>query len=68
MTKQESQRLNRMCSTLQSLGFTQSEAESLRRISMTLHRWHELACGDSNKYCSWSIERDPDTEKPWMVS
>lgn len=34
-----------------------SDAESLRRISMTLHRWHELECGDSNDYASWCIVR-----------
>lgn len=28
------------------LGFTADEAEQLRRISRTLHRWHELECGD----------------------
>jgi hypothetical protein len=24
---------------------------------MTLHRWHELECGDSNDYASWTITR-----------
>lgn len=24
---------------------------------MTLHRWHELECGDSNDYASWTIAR-----------
>jgi len=33
------------------------DAESLSRISMTLHRWHELECGDSNSYGSWAIVR-----------
>lgn len=33
------------------------DAESLRRISMTLHRWHELECGDSNDHASWTIAR-----------
>jgi len=27
-------------------GFTNQDAEDLRRISMTLHRWAELECGD----------------------
>jgi hypothetical protein len=31
--------------TLMALGFTRDEAEQLRRISLTLHRWHELECG-----------------------
>ncbi|MFA5897669.1 MAG: hypothetical protein WC829_01020 [Hyphomicrobium sp.] len=45
------------------------DAESLRRISMTLHRWHELECGDSNDYASWAIERDGDEpdSKPYIV-
>ena len=38
-------------------GTASHDAESLRRISMTLHRWHELECGDSNAYASWSIAR-----------
>lgn len=33
------------------------DAESLRRISMTLHRWHELECGDGNDHGSWVIVR-----------
>lgn len=37
-----------------------ADAESLRRISMTLHRWHELECGDGNGH----IERDEKTGVP----
>src|SRR5258706_2362538 len=44
-------------STLQTLGITYADAESLRLISMTLHRWHELECGDGNNYGSWAIVR-----------
>ena len=43
------------------------EAEALRRISMTLHRWHEKECGDGNDYVSWAIERDEQTDIPYMV-
>lgn len=39
------------------------DAESLRRISMTLHRWHELECGDGNEHGSWSIERGREVER-----
>jgi hypothetical protein len=42
---------------LQEAGFSFEDASALRRISMTLHRWHELECGDSNDYGSWAIER-----------
>jgi len=40
---------------------------TLRRAQMTLHRWHERECGDSNDYCSISLERDEDTGKPYNV-
>jgi hypothetical protein len=53
----------------ENLGFTYSETETLRRAEMTLHRWHELECGDGNDYgTSWSIERDETTGKPYMVT
>jgi len=42
-------------------------ANILRRASMTLTRWAELECGDSDNYKSWAIERDETTEKPYMV-
>lgn len=42
---------------LQTAGISYEDATALRRISMTLHRWHELECGDSNDYASWTIAR-----------
>lgn len=42
-------------------GITYAHAVELRRISMTLHRWHELECGDGNDYASWSIVRGKKT-------
>ncbi len=41
-----------------------ADAESLRRISMTLHRWHELECGDGNDHGSWCITRGRKERKP----
>lgn len=38
-------------------GIEYDDAHALRRISMTLHRWHEMECGDSNDYSSWCISR-----------
>jgi len=65
MTRKEAERLARQSAVLQSLGFTVAEAEALRRISMTLHRWHEMECGTDNG----CIERDEDTGKPfWRYS
>jgi hypothetical protein len=62
MTRKEAERLTRQMDTLRSLGFTSEEAEALRRISMTLHRWHELECGTD----SGCIERDEQTGKPYF--
>lgn len=42
---------------LQQAGISWDDACALRRISMTLHRWHELECGDGNAYGSWTIVR-----------
>jgi hypothetical protein len=47
---------------------TQAEANTLRRASLTLHRWAELECGDSNDYASWAIERDETSGLPYMVT
>jgi hypothetical protein len=60
MTRKEAMRLTHQADALRALGFTSEEAESLRRISMTLHRWHELECGDGNGH----IERDEKTGTP----
>ena len=62
-TKREILRQLHQRETLQSLGFTGAEADSLRRISMTLQRWYELECGTEAGY----IERDEETNKPYMV-
>ena len=68
MNKHERENRNRTYNALQSVGFTFDECEKLRRISMTLHRWHELECGNSNDWASWAIERDEQTEIPYMVT
>jgi hypothetical protein len=53
-----------MLDTLTRAGITLDDAMALRRISMTLHRWHELECGDD----SGCIERGDNGEgKPFMV-
>ncbi len=57
-----------MIERLKRAGITEQDAFALRRISMTLHRWHELECGDGNDYASWAIERDEKTDKPYMVT
>jgi len=49
------------------LGIHYEDALALRRIAMTLHRWYELECGDGNDYGSWCIERDENTNVPYMM-
>jgi hypothetical protein len=65
MNKHTFEMLNR----LTQIGISYQDALALRRISMTLHRWSELECGDSDNYKSWAIERDGDEpdSKPYMV-
>ena len=42
LTKREAIRQTAQENTLRDLGCTMAEADALRRISMTLHRWAEL--------------------------
>ena len=64
MTKREAEDLHHQRTRLAALGIPCGDAETLRRISMTLHRWAELECGDSNDYGSWCIERDDNSDGP----
>lgn len=67
MNRREAERLTRQRDTLVSLGFTHEEAESLRRISMTLHRWHELECGtDTGCIERGRKGRNPQGEKEFI--
>ena len=45
---------------LDRAGIAPDDADKLRRIALTLHRWHELECGDGNGH----IERDEATGTP----
>ena len=64
MTKTEAMRQTAQENTLLSLGFTTDEAAKLRRISLTLRRWHERECGNDQG----AIERDETTGKPYLVT
>ena len=46
---------------LQRAGISYEDANKLRRIALTLHRWNELECGTD----SGAIERDEATGKPY---
>jgi hypothetical protein len=52
---------------MDNAGFNRTETQALRRIEMTLQRWGERECGDSNNYESRGIERDEKTDKPFLV-
>lgn len=53
---------------LAKAGIAWADAVALRRISMTLHGWHELECGNGNDHGSWAIERDDNGDgPPFMV-
>ena len=64
MNRKEAMRQTEQANVLQSLGFTQDEAESLRRISMRLRSWHEKECGTDNG----CIERDETTGKAYWLN
>lgn len=49
---------------LERAGFNHFDAMDLRRISMTLHRWHELECGDDRDF---AVERDETTGKTYWT-
>lgn len=53
MTKREREQREWMQQAVVGLGFTSDEFHALRRISMTLHRWHEHECNGN-------IQRDGD--------
>jgi len=69
MTKTEAARRTALENALMTLGFTRDEADALRRISLTLRRWHELECG-VGECDTWYIERENGAEdgRPFMVS
>jgi hypothetical protein len=60
------QEYRRFYESLEKLGIDEETADKLRRIEMTLSRWSEQVCGNSDNYKSWSIERDEETQIPYM--
>jgi hypothetical protein len=57
MTRKETMQTETMLGRLTALGISRPDAEALRRISMTLQRWFELECGNSDDFKSWSLVR-----------
>jgi hypothetical protein len=64
MTRKEAARITAQENSLMSLGFMATEADALRRISMTLRRWHERECGTDGG----CIERDDSGRAYWLSS
>lgn len=64
MTKREARELTDQENRLMALGISRVDAESLRRISMTLRRWFERECGTDNG----CIERDETTNKAFWLN
>ncbi len=64
MTRKETIRQNAQEDALCAHGITIADAVALRRISMTLHRWHELECGTGNG----CVERDEETNKTYWLN
>ena len=60
MTKAQGEMMER----LMRAGFSWSDANTLRRIAMTLHRWAERECGND----AGCISRDEATGKPYWES
>lgn len=64
MNRREAERQTMQQDTLRALGFTREESESLRRISMTLRRWHERECGDGHG----CVERDEESGRTYWLN
>jgi len=64
MTRKDQLTLHHMLSSLESLGISTQHAVELRRISMQLHRWHELECGADDG----GVERDESTGKTFWYN
>ena len=47
---------------------TVDDCNTLRRAAMILARWGCLECGDCNNFASWAIERDEQTDIPYLVT
>ena len=68
--KTASQQTSEIQARMQRRGIVLAFAEinTLRRAEITLQRWAEQECGDSNDFASWAIERDEETGIPYRVT
>ena len=63
-----SKEANQFALTAKRLEIYLSDLHAFRRASITLRAWFTSECGDSNSYASWAIERDPETDIPYLVT
>jgi hypothetical protein len=54
---------HKVIDNLRRCGISYDDAVQLQRISMTLHRWHELECGTD----AGCVERDEATGVPYLT-
>ena len=64
MNKAEFTRRAAQVATLARMGYSESESEALRRISLTLRAWYIRECGDGYG----AIERDETSGRPYWVT
>ena len=64
MTRREAMELTAQQNRLMEVGISREDADTLRRISMTLRHWFERQCGIDNG----CIERDETTNKPYWLN
>lgn len=67
-TKRQMENYMRLCTKLARYGLDSDDVDTLLKCERTLQRWAEQECGDSNGYRSWMIERDEETDIPYMVT
>ena len=65
MNRNEIQILYRIAERLK---ITFDDVFLFRRDSMTLRAWFTRECGESDNYASWAVERDPETDIPYLVT
>ena len=60
-TRKDAADTTAMLNRLTGLGISSEDAMTLRRVAMTLHRWHEAECGTE----TGSVERDETTGRTY---
>ena len=64
----KTQQTAQLAMTAARYGISAQDLSVLLAAERTLHRWSERECGDGNNYASWAIERDEETDIPYLVT